>query len=251
MANGKKLIPERLKNDAIVEALFEARFDTPTIPEIFFGRLADYAPWKEFEQRRLPAYEIPAPLRQADQNLRYYPVFELVDTKSARAVRIGQHVLSYHRLPPYVGWKKFAPELDQAIDALFSTTRGLTIRRLGLRYLNALRADVHGIASISELDVTVAVAGERVVGNVNLNFATHLSEDTDCTIRVATPEFVQGGVLPAKTSVVIDVDVFTREHFKTAESSAVTNWIEFAHTNEKEQFFGLLTPQTIQNLKES
>ena len=48
----------------------------------------------------------------------------------------------------------------------------------------------------------------------------------------------------------IDVDVFTQEGFETQEQDVVTSWIEDAHTKEKEQFFRLLTPQTIQLLKE-
>ena len=75
-----KPIPQKLKHDAIVEALVEIRFDASTIPEVLLGRLADHEPWKGFDQRRLPAYEIPAPIRQADANLRYNPWFELMRT---------------------------------------------------------------------------------------------------------------------------------------------------------------------------
>src|SRR2546427_129180 len=113
-----KAIPAKLKQDAIVEAIFEIRFDTSTIPEVLLGRLADYAPWKAFEQRRLPAYEIPDPVRQVDPNLRYTPVFELQHAAGQRSVRIGAHVLSYHQLAPYVGWPAFKPELIRAIQGL-------------------------------------------------------------------------------------------------------------------------------------
>jgi len=249
MSSPDKPVPSKLKNDAIVEALFEMRFSASTIPEIFYGRLADHTPWKGFEQRRLPAYEIPAPIRQADQNLRFQPVFELRDAGN-RAVRIGDQVLSYHRLPPYVGWSKFAPELHEAIDGLFAAVHGLTVQRLGFRYINAIRPDLHGIASISALDLTIAVASEPISKNVNLNFTTFLTEDTQCTVRLATAEFVQG-VLPPNTSVVVDVDVFTKESFKTTERAKVKQWIEFAHVKEKEHFFRLLTDETISALKES
>jgi hypothetical protein len=35
-AGGGKSIPVKLKDDAIVEALFEIRFEMTTIPEVFF-----------------------------------------------------------------------------------------------------------------------------------------------------------------------------------------------------------------------
>jgi uncharacterized protein (TIGR04255 family) len=249
MATHKKRIPAKLKHDAIVEALLEVRFDMTTIPEVLLGRLADCPSWKGFEQDRMPAYEIPAFLRQADPNLRYQPVFELHNAEKNRALRIGGQALSYHRLPPYESWTNFKPELDAAIDALFAKADGLTIRRLGLRYINAIRPELHRISSISELDLTVAVENEAITGNVNVNFTTDLADDTQCTIRVATTEFVQG-TLPPNSRVLIDVDVFTKEAFKTNDAQKVKQWVESAHTLEKEQFFRLLTDTTIDALEE-
>ena len=250
MAKRGRAIPAELKHDAIVEALLEIRFDMlkETIPEIFFGRMAEHGPWKGFEQRPLPAYQIPPPLRQADPNLRDQPVFELAAPDKRRTIHVGPHVLSYHRLIPYVGWGKFKAELEEAIDGLFSTTGGLSIRRLGLRYMNALQTDLHGIGSILNLDLKLSIADESVSSNVNINFTTEVSNDTNCTVRIATSEFVQGK-LPPNTSVYVDVDVFTKETFKTKDQTEVKKWVEFAHTKEKEHFFRLLTDQTIDSLK--
>jgi uncharacterized protein (TIGR04255 family) len=245
----RKYIPAKLKHDAIVEALLEVRFDMATVPEILFGRLADSAAWKAFEQRGMPAYDIPASLRQVTPNLRYQPVFELLNADKNRAVRIGAQVLSYHRLPPYENWMQFKPELGATIDGLFAKADGLTVRRLGLRYINALRPELHRIRSISELDLKVVVETEAVAANVNVNFTTDLSDDTQCTVRVATTEFVRG-TLPKNTSVLIDVDVFTNEAFATQDADKVKQWVDFAHEREKEQFFRLLTHETIDMIED-
>jgi uncharacterized protein (TIGR04255 family) len=158
-------------------------------------------------------------------------------------------VVAYHRAAPYIGWEQFRLELDETIDGLFETAKGLVIRRLGLRYLNALRPDVHYIKSVSDLDLEIKVANESILGNVNLNFNIEMPGDTACTVRIATKEFVQG-ILPLNTSVYVDVDVFTKEGFETEERQAVQDWITAAHESEKKQFFGLLTDQTIERLKE-
>jgi uncharacterized protein (TIGR04255 family) len=247
MVSRGKPVPKKLKNDAIVEALLEVRFETETMPEILFGRLADYGPWKGFTQRRLPAYDLPAVMRQADPNLRFHPVFEL--SSEQRAVRIGPRVISYHRAVPYVGWERFWPELGETISGIFEKANGLVIHRLGLRYLNALRPDLHGVGSISDLDLEIKVASERVTGNVNLNFTVDVPNNTACTVRIATTEFVQGN-LPPNTSVYVDVDVFTKDGFETRERKTVENWVRAAHDNEKGQFFRLLTDQTIEALEE-
>lgn len=57
-SESSKLIPVKLKNDAIVEALFEIRFSMSTIPEVFFGRMADCAFWKNFKHEPLPISQV-------------------------------------------------------------------------------------------------------------------------------------------------------------------------------------------------
>jgi uncharacterized protein (TIGR04255 family) len=246
MASRGKPIPKKLKHDAIVEAILEIRFQTATIPEVLFGRLADYAPWKGFFQSRLPAYDLPAPLRASDPNLRFQPLFAL--SNGQRTVRIGSNVISYHRAAPYGGWEIFYPEIEETITGLFEKAETPIIQRLGLRYLNSLRTDLHGIVSICDLALQISAANEQISGNVNLNFSRELTQDTAATVRIATPEFVQG-VLP-KTSVYIDVDVFTKDQFQTTKKEDVQVWIKAAHESEKGQFFGLLTDDKIEELKE-
>jgi len=251
MATHNKALPEKLRHDAIIEAIFEVRFDmTVMIPEIFFGQLAACELWKKFEQHRMPAYAIPTPLRQADVNLRFQPVFELREAKGHRSVRIGSNVFSYHQMSPYVGGDKFILELSEAIDILFEKAKGLNVRRLGFRYINALIPDIHDIRSIAALDLKLAIAGESVSDQVNINYTKDLSDDTRCTVRIATPDFVQG-VLPPNTAVMIDVDVFTKDSFRTKENTKVKEWVKYAHIKEKEQFFRLLTDKTIDFLKEN
>ncbi len=244
-----KSLPVKLKTDAIVEAILEVRFQTAMIPEIFFGRLADYGPWKRYTQRRMPFYDVPASIRQADANLRYAPVFELVNFDEHRVLRVGAQVLSYHCLQPYVGWQKFRSELDQVVAAVFQTVKDLKVERLGLRYTNALRSSVHGIKGVKDLDMKVEIAGMRVSDNVNVNF-TEVDNDIMCTVRIATPQFVQGGALPPDTMVYVDVDVYTREGTQIPKESDARAWIEAAHAREKEQFFSLLPVERIEALRE-
>lgn len=243
-------VPAKLKRDAIVEALLEVRFETATIPEVLFGRLADHPPWKSFNPRQLPAYEIPALVRKADTNLRYQPVLELAEEGGRSSIHIGPQVLSYHCKAPYVGWGQFSHRLMESLDCLFERAEGLIVRRLGLRYINALKPDDHGILSISDLDLKIQVANETIAGNVNLNFTTDSFDKTQCTVRVATTEFVRGE-LPPGTSVIADVDVFTKDGFRTKDKKAAAEWVEQAHSKEKEQFFRLLTDKTIENLEEN
>ena len=251
MTENGKPIPEKLKNDAIVEAIFEIRFSMSTIPEMLIGRISEYAPWKDFKQASLPISQIPAALRQVDPNLRYQPIFALTDEYEKRAVRIGRNVISYSRGMPYVGWKVFKTELDEVINVVFEKAGELHVERLGLRYLNALRFDLHGIQSISDLNLKLDIAERRIAGSVNVNVTTDGTGDLACTVRIATPDFVQG-IIPPGTSVYVDVDVFTNSiGFETTNQEFVRDWIERAHSKEKTQFFQLLTESTIESLREN
>jgi uncharacterized protein (TIGR04255 family) len=242
-------VPKKLKNDAIVEALLEIRFDTQTSPEFLFVRLAEFEPWKQFSQSRLPAYSIPDSIRQVDPNFRYQPTFELLDPKGQRSVRIGPKSLSYHLRMPYNGWTAFGKELNHAINALFERANELVVRRLGLRYLNALTSNLHGIRGISDLDLSVHIGGERVSENININVTRKLTKDSECTVRVATPQFVLGS-LPPDTTVLADIDVFTPESFESRDKTEVATWIEGAHNSKNIEFFALLTDKSITSLEE-
>lgn len=253
MAKAAHIVPAKLKTDAIVEALVELRFDLPSvgIPEISFVRLAENPAWKEYQQRMLPLFHLPAHVRMSDVNLRYQPALELVAPDTQRSVRIGPQVLSYHRLAPYVGWGKFRPEINETVVWLFTQIPEINVRRLGLRYMNALRAEAHQIKSVLDLNLELKVADKRIDGNVNVNFTEPVDNDSACTVRIATPEFIQvQGAVPPNTSVYVDVDVFTKDGFSTGSQEAVIAWINDAHTAEKENFFQLLTDQTINELKE-
>ena len=99
------------------------------------------------------------------------------------------------------------------------------------------------------MDLTFAIAKEPIGSSLNINFTTAVSSDTQCTVRIATTDLVQG-TLPRASSVLVDVDVFTKEPFRTTDEKMVGAWIEFAHTKEKEQFFRILTNETIDTLTE-
>lgn len=166
-------------------------------------------------------------------------------------VRIGPNAISFHRAAPYDGWSVFHPQIEEMITGLFQKADKLTVNRLGLRYLNALQTDLHGIGSILNLDLKMSVEDQSISGHANLNFTSDVADNTACTVRIATPEFVQGLLLQRpQASVYIDVDVFTKEPFETRAEQDVQAWVTTAHASEKDQFFRLLTEEKIKELRE-
>jgi uncharacterized protein (TIGR04255 family) len=242
-------VPKKLKQDAIIEAVVEFRFESETIPEVFLGRLIDHPYWKGWLQTRLPAYEVPPQIRRINPLMQFAPIIQLAQAESKAALRIGPSVVSFHRLAPYVGWAAFKPELERVVDGLFAKVENPKVTRIGFRYLNALRPAIHHISAIADLDLSLTVSDVTLLSNVNLNFTTNIGPDTSCTVRIATKEFIQGP-LPPDTSVYVDVDVFTNEGFSASDNTAVNKWVEFAHTQEKAAFFSLFRQPTIDELRE-
>ncbi len=211
----------------------------------------DLDPWKGWQQRQLPAYNIPAQFRSLDPNVQYQPTIELLDGDSRTILRLGPSVISYHRQAPYSGSDKFkTSELLSMTKALFDTNpAGILITRLGLRYMNALRPKLHDIDGISALDLKISVSEDAITKAVNLNFTTKVRDESTCAVRIELTEFLQGP-FPPDTSVFVDVDVYTNDGFRTDSKRTVDEWVEFAHTQEKIEFFHLFKQATIEKLKE-
>ncbi|WP_322001640.1 TIGR04255 family protein [Marinobacter alexandrii] len=243
--------PRKLKEDAILEALCEIRLQAPAnVPEeLVIGRLIDCGPWKDWQLNRLPNSNIPYPIRQAEEGLRYQPTVELRKSSGDRLVKVGPYSFSYHFVGSYPGWDVVKPELDEAIEAVFRHVSGVVVKRLGLRYINGMDSERHQVSSVADLDLSVCVGGENVSSSLNLNFVKSSSDAHTVMTRVASKEFVKGQV-GNSVSTVIDVDVFTPPEFEASQQNQVKDWVEHAHDFEKDAFFALLSNEHIDSLRE-
>ena len=212
----------------------------------------DAGPWKEYGKVRLPASDIPAPIRMADPNLRYQPLFELRRTDGERAVKLGPNGFSYHVLIKYCGWEQFRNELLVVYATLFEKLGGFTITRIGFRYVNTLLKSAHYVENMGSLRVTLSVADEPVSEPVNLNFIAERGDKHRCMVRIASKEFVMSPTgVPSDLAAFIDVDVYTPDNFTTSVKDEAISWTDEAHDFEKEQFFRLIPGPILDKLMEA
>lgn len=243
------MLPKKLKHDSVEEALLEVRFLASGLPEIVLGRLADFDDWKAFSRTSLPALNLPPPIRRTDPNLQFHPLIELRSPEGTTLVRVGENVLSFHRLRPYCGWSMFEAELGRVIDRLFSYVPGIRVKRMGLRYVNAMSKGQHLIGGIKDLKLQVRAGDADLVDDVNLNYQIRLTDEHVAMVRVASPSFV-AGEMPGESTAFIDIDIFTPPLFETEEPNHVSTWITAAHDYEKRQFFSLIPDEVLQQLVE-
>ena len=238
-----------LKVDGIKEAICEIRFNAPQSPEVVLGRLADSRAWRDHEQKRLPAADLPAALREVDQNLRYQPILEVAAVSRRGFLRIGPYALSIHQTEKYEGWTTFQPAIKEAVDSIYEALPAASIERIGLRYINLLNEHDHLITKPHNLRLSIKTADNiSVVDSFVVNYRRNKSPRHVCQVCVATPEYT-AGPSPDNFSVAVDIDVFTTNFIQISNESDVMNWIEDAHLYLKEEFFDLWKDDVIQKLK--
>jgi uncharacterized protein (TIGR04255 family) len=241
-------VPQKLKKDGIVEALFEVRFTSPAIAEVYIGQLvagiSAIKPGMTLE--RLPMADLPFPMRRGDPNLSFQPTLQLKNESNTRIARIGEMVVSWHALAPYPGWELFLPEITQVFGLVRSSVEGISISRLGFRYLNLLKSADHHIQGLQDLTLDVLIGGETL--DIPLNVAYQRDVDGHrMAVRIATPEFVQ--TAETNFSLLLDIDLNT-DGTKCPDPERVIEWVEAAHTSLKQEFFTLLKPEILHSLVE-
>lgn len=240
--------PKKLKRDGITEALFEVRFSTAAFPEVYVGRLvAGVASFEEgMAIERLPLADLPAPMRRADPALAYQATLQLKNRAGTRIGRIGETVISWHVLAPYPGWGVFQPEIARINDLLSASVEGLTVQRVGFRYLNFMKSKDHHVEGLKDITLDVSISGKVIDLPVNLAYERNAS-DHKLVTRIATPEFIPSR--PEDVSLVIDIDVHSEGKTNPTPQQMLA-WVENAHTLLKEEFFTLLKPEIMKTLIE-
>lgn len=243
-------LPKKLKVDSILEALVEFRFEHNGIPEIVIGRLADSVHWKGFSQTRLPAASMPNEIRVQDPNLFFQPSIQLTSPDNRFLVRIGPNVASVHNVKPYAGWDTgFHTAARSLIEDVFSLTIDCRIVRIGLRYLNLLTPEAHGIRDVFDLVLELTYGREQFDGQVHLNRFRKCDPGMVVHSQIVSPEIVQG--IPSNSKgAFVDIDVYTEAGFELKNLEETQNWLKSAHDVEKQEFFNLLSERKIADLTE-
>jgi uncharacterized protein (TIGR04255 family) len=241
-------LPTKISPDAIQEALLEVRFEHSEVPVIALGKLASAPIWLNAAQVPLPGASIPEQIRSLDPNMRFLPAAELKISPS-EIVRLGFNVLSHHNVGKYLGWNDLRPRFLESLSALFGALPSTKAVRLGLRYINVLRRADHLLDSIYDLNLELRIAGSAPPANLQFVYQPFMEgEDTEGTVRVVTPNFVEGDIGPSAVAL-IDIDIYSRGTQTFGSVDEVAEWVDRAHASEKKAFFSLLRADTILRLE--
>lgn len=242
-------LPTKLGNSPLVDAIFEVRFDgddslSSVLPGLIYSNLG----CSKIE--KLPHADIPAQIRDTDQNLKYIPLLKL--SWDNYIISIGDKSLTIVPLQPYPGWSDFRERITKIIDLLATFKFIKIIERFSFKYINVFEEIYHK-------DIYDTLCIDLTLGSQNIDSHT-------IQIRAETPQkdgtqIIQilgramANLPSGKTliGILVDIDTIQMVDNKTLESGLefIRENLDKVRERNKGLFFSLLTENGLQRLEPS
>lgn len=134
-------LPITLEREPLVDAVFEVRLnDVPPLADILPGFLL-HELGKGTTVSRLPAAEIPYPMRREDINLQFAPI-QRVET-GRFSILVGDRNAIVSCKLPYPKWPNFKPVILDVMARLARVGLEGSIERYSVKYVNLIQAPTY------------------------------------------------------------------------------------------------------------
>ncbi|GCD53081.1 TIGR04255 family protein [Acetobacter pasteurianus] len=240
-------LPVVLKREPLVEAVCEIRMQAGVpLADILPGILFDKLKPKP-KITRLPASNIPFPMRAQDSSLHYAPIQRLdVD---GYVIAIGDRNILISCPRPYPKWSKFKENILKIVNLVSCMEIAPSVERFSLKYVNIIEG-LNLSEQISKIDMDLRI-GSFKINNDNINLTiTNTYEFIIHILTIATGAEVtiprQGKV----RGVMVGIDSIC-EIDPVPFSKFAHDWeskLEKLRNSNKVQFFNCLKPETIDEM---
>lgn len=240
-------LPKTLDREPLVDAVFEVRMGgSPYMADLLPGALFDQLEPRPTIQR-LPAAEIPHPIREQDPNLVFSPVIRL--DWDEFTISFGDRNLVIGCKLPYPKWPKFKEVILSIVEKVAQFGIAGPVERYSVKYVNLIQAPTLA-AQISKINVAVRV-GEVEAKDDHLSVQVHRNEgETLHIMSVVTG--AQGKMADGKMvfGAVVDIDSIRTAHFSDfgAFAAKLEPAVEGLRQENKIKFFSCLTEETINEM---
>jgi uncharacterized protein (TIGR04255 family) len=244
-----KILPKRLCNEPLLDAIFECRFIAKfpvsnILPGILFSEFEG-----EKQLERLPQSEIPEAIRSIDPNFQYVP---LVRIRSQNySFLIGDRSIAVACILPYKGWGDFKPAIIKMIEVLKKSGLIDKVIRYSTKYVDLIQSN--------------NPADQVRLANLSLRIGSHNLTKESYQVRMEIPvegfiniiQIISGAKViipgkPEREGVVIDIDTIKDTGGISVEQlleQDLDSMLEHIHRISKETFFDCLTEQTLMQLE--
>lgn len=240
-------LPKVLEREPLVDAIFEVRMEAATpladiLPGILYHKLEPKP-----SISRLPAAEIPQPMRASDPALQYAPTQRLEWGKYVIAVGDRNVVISCKL--PYPKWPNFKVAILDIVKLISDVGVAGRVERFSVKYVNMIEAPTIA-GQISKIDFGLRVGALEVVSD-HVDIKVHHVEDD--TIHILTVITGANGRLPDGRELqgaVLDIDsIVNIEPVSFSEfASSLEPKLEVLRRSNKVKFFECLKKETVMEM---
>jgi len=238
-------LPDRLGKSPLLDAIFEFRFMSAVpgsvfLPGFILTKLKGVTNFEKF-----PTSDIPAPIRQADPNLRYQPLFRL-QWNDYLISGGDESFLIACKIPTYPGWANFKPAILSIVKTIFDSPIIQGVTRVSLRYIDLLEgSDVRELLKFIDISIKI---GESGVEKDPFGLRIENKQDSlTSVVQVAAIAEVRKLDGSQKRGALIDVDnVLDLKGIPFNEfADKLPPMLEQIHADCKRIFFECLTAEAI------
>jgi uncharacterized protein (TIGR04255 family) len=244
-----KPIPQRLRREPLVEAVWQVRFVPgpgqwlgDVLPGLLFGLLGLNG--RGYQLQRLPLADMPSIVANQDPALRHAVKYRIESPSEPLLYQVGDRVLTLNCRRPYVGWTRFKASISELVARLQDSGMLPPPESQSLRYIDLLTLDEPPTLEGLRLNLGV---GDHAVHRHPVQVRVEMN-DGDCThvLQVATPATA---TIDQGPSVGTLIDLETVATASPGDWQAVVDGLEPLHTASKTLFFRqILTPAMIARL---
>lgn len=240
-------LPKILEREPLVEAVFEVRLGgdpllADLLPGVLIGQLD---PKPEF--RRLPAAEIPKPIRATDPNLIFAPLVQLNGREFN--ISFGDRSLVIACVLPYPKWPKFKKAILDIVEKVAAVGISGPVERYSLKYVNLIEAPTIS-EQVGKINMAVKV-GNVQVSNEHMSVQVHRNEgDTLHIMSIMTGAHGKLGDGKEIFGAVLDIDSIRIGDFSDFATFAhqLEPKVEALRQANKIKFFSCLTEAAIEEM---
>lgn len=240
-------LPNALDREPLVDAVFEVRMGgTPHMADLLPGALFGQIDPKPTIQR-LPAAEIPQPIREQDPNLIFSPVIRL--DWGGFTISFGDRNLIIGCKLPYPKWPKFKEAILGTVAKVADVGIAGPVERYSIKYVNLIQAPSFA-AQIAKINMAVRVGDVEAMDD-HLSVQVHRKEG-DILHIVSVVTGAQGMMANKKMifGAVVDIDSIRIGHFPDLNtfSRSLEPAVEGLRQANKVKFFSCLKEETIKEM---
>lgn len=236
--------PKSLKNNPIIEAIFEVHFKSEIenvrniLPGILYEKFR-----KDFPKiEQLPNGYLPKEILEQNPDLVYQVTHRLHG--QFYIIGLGEHVFSLNNIRPYQGWDNFSSKIKELITVLQQTQLINQIEQVSLKYLNLLAHETHSNL-LTGLNVTVQLAELNLE---NFNLQTEIKQNDITTVVQIIPNTMLISNVNNEINKGLLLDISS--HLKTVDNNDFwnnpLNLLDRLHQVQKDLFFKMLKKELVQ-----